>query len=81
MSLAGTKAYALLTETDKKTATLVDLSYGGVALMLEKGVELPEQFSAILHVPILPPVRVILRKAHTQVLDSDRQRVGCSFVS
>ena len=81
VSLAGTKAYALLTETDKKTATLVDLSYGGVALMLEKGVELPEQFSAILHVPILPPVRVILRKAHTQVLDSDRQRVGCSFVS
>jgi c-di-GMP-binding flagellar brake protein YcgR len=81
VSLAGTKAYALLTETDKRTATLVDLSYGGVALMLEKGVELPEQFSAILHVPILPPVRVILRKAHTQRLDADRERVGCSFVS
>ena len=81
VSLAGTKAYALLTETDKRTATLVDLSYGGVALMLEKGVELPEQFSAILHVPILPPVRVILRKAHTQQLDADRERVGCSFVS
>src|SRR6202050_792176 len=81
VSLAGTKAYALLTESDKRTATLVDLSYGGVALMLEKGVELPEQFSAILHVPILPPVRVILRKAHTQRLDADRERVGCSFVS
>ncbi len=81
VSLAGTKAYALLTEADKRTATLVDLSYGGVALMLEKGVELPDQFSAILHVPILPPVRVILRKAHTQRLDSDRERVGCSFVS
>ena len=81
VSLAGTKAYALLTETDKRTATLVDLSYGGVALMLEKGVELPDQFSAILHVPILPPVRVILRKTHTQRLDADRERVGCSFVS
>jgi diguanylate cyclase (GGDEF)-like protein len=81
VSLAGTKAYALLTEADKKTATLVDLSYGGVALILEKGVELPDQFSAILHVPILPPVRVILRKTHTQRLASDRERVGCSFVS
>ena len=81
VSLAGTKAYALLTETDKRTATLVDLSYGGVALLLEKGVELPNQFSAILHVPILPPVRVILRKSYTQQLGSDRERVGCSFVS
>jgi diguanylate cyclase (GGDEF)-like protein len=81
VSLAGTKAYALLTEADKKTATLVDLSYGGVALLLEKGVELPNQFSAILHVPILPPVRVILRKSYTQRLGSDRERVGCSFVS
>ena len=81
VSLAGTKAYALLAESDKKTATLVDLSYGGVALLLEKGFELPEQFSAILHVPILPPVRVILRKSYTQRLGSDRERVGCSFVS
>jgi c-di-GMP-binding flagellar brake protein YcgR len=81
VSLAGTKAYALLTEADKKTATLVDLSYGGVALLLERGVELPNQFSAILHVPILPPVRVILRKSYTQRLGSDRERVGCSFVS
>jgi diguanylate cyclase (GGDEF)-like protein len=81
VSLAGTKAYALLTESDKKTATLVDLSYGGVALLLEKGLELPDQFSAILHVPILPPVRVILRKSYTQRLGSDRDRVGCSFVS
>jgi diguanylate cyclase (GGDEF)-like protein len=81
VSLAGTKAYALLTESDKKTATLVDLSYGGVALLLEKGLELPEQFSAILHVPILPPVRVILRKSYTQRLGSERDRVGCSFVS
>jgi diguanylate cyclase (GGDEF)-like protein len=81
VSLAGTKAYALLTETDKKTATVVDLSYGGVALIFERGVELPNQFSAILHVPILPPVRVILRKSYTQRLASDRERVGCSFVS
>jgi diguanylate cyclase (GGDEF)-like protein len=81
VTLAGTKAYAMLSEADKGTATLIDLSYGGVALLLEKGAELPKQFSAILHVPILPPVRVILRQAYTQRLDGGRVRAGCSFVS
>jgi diguanylate cyclase (GGDEF)-like protein len=81
VSLAGTKAYAMLSETDKRTATVIDLSYGGVALLLEKGGELPKQFSAILHVPILPPVRVILRQAYLQRLDGGRLRAGCSFVS
>jgi diguanylate cyclase (GGDEF)-like protein len=81
VSLAGTKAYAMFSETDKRTAILVDLSYGGVALLLEKGGELPKQFSAILHVPILPPVRVILRQAYIQRLDGGRIRAGCSFVS
>src|SRR5580704_13524178 len=81
VSLAGTKAYAMLSEADKRTATLIDLSYGGVALILENGGELPKQFSAILHVPILPPVRVILRQAYTQRLEGGRMRAGCSFVS
>ncbi len=81
VSLVGTKAYAMLSEADKRTATLIDLSYGGVALILEKGGELPKQFSAILHVPILPPVRVILRQAYTQRLEGGRVRAGCSFVS
>jgi len=81
VSLAGTKAYAMLSETDKRMATVIDLSYGGVALLLEKGGELPKQFSAILHVPILPPVRVILRQAYIQRLDGGRTRAGCSFVS
>lgn len=81
VSLAGTKAYAMLSEADKRTATLIDLSYGGVALILENDGELPKQFSAILHVPILPPVRVILRQAYTQRLEGGRMRAGCSFVS
>lgn len=81
VSLVGTKAYAMLSEIDKGTATLIDLSYGGVALLLEKGAELPKQFSAILHVPILPPVRVILRQTYIQRLEGGRVRSGCSFVS
>ncbi|MGA3301029.1 MAG: diguanylate cyclase [Candidatus Acidiferrales bacterium] len=81
VSLAGTRAYAILTDASQKTATVTDLSYGGVALMMEKPDEIPAQFNAVLHVPILPPVRVVLRKAYTQRLEDGRSRVGCSFVS
>jgi diguanylate cyclase (GGDEF)-like protein len=81
VSLAGTKAYAVLAEATQRHATVLDLSYGGVALLVEKPEELPAQFNAILHVPILPPVRVVLHKAYTQRVEGGRSRVGCSFVS
>jgi diguanylate cyclase (GGDEF)-like protein len=81
VSLAGTKAYAVLAEATQRHATVVDLSYGGVTLLVEKPEELPAQFNAILHVPILPPVRVVLHKAYTQRVEGGRSRVGCSFVS
>ena len=81
VSLAGTKAHAVLTEGSQKTAKVIDLSYGGVALQFEKAEDLPNQFNAVLHVPILPPVRVVLRKVHTSRIDGNRTRVGCSFVS
>ena len=81
MSLAGTKAYAILTDSAQKTASVADLSYGGVALIMEKPDEIPAQFNAVLHVPILPPVRVVLRKSYTQRMDDGRSRVGCSFIS
>jgi len=81
VSLAGTKAYAVITENGQKTAKVIDLSYGGVALQFENSEDLPNQFNAILHVPILPPVRVVLRTVHTQEIESSRLRVGCSFIS
>jgi diguanylate cyclase (GGDEF)-like protein len=81
VSLAGTKAYAVLSDAGQKTAGVIDLSYGGVALVLDQPEDIPDQFSAVLHVPILPPVRVVLRKAYTQRLESGRSRLGCSFVS
>src|SRR6185437_6285583 len=74
VSLAGTKAYALLSEAEQKTAKVIDLSYGGVALQLDKPEDLPNQFSAILHVPILPPVRVMLRKAYMLRSVGERSR-------
>lgn len=81
VSLGGTKAHAVLTELDQKTARIVDLSYGGVALLFDHQEALPSQFNAVLHVPILPPVRVILRTTYTLPLEGGRTRVGCSFVS
>ena len=81
VSLAKTKAHAILTDEGPKTAKVVDLSYGGVALELDSTEELPAQFNAVLHVPILPPVRVILRKAYVLKAANGPARIGCSFVS
>ncbi len=81
VSLAGTKAYAVITENGQRTAKVIDLSYGGVALQFENSEDLPNQFNAILHVPILPPVRVVLRPVHTREIESSRLYVGCSFIS
>jgi diguanylate cyclase (GGDEF)-like protein len=81
VSLAGTKAYAVLSDLGQKTARVLDLSYGGVSLLLDTPNGLPQQFSAVLHVPILPPVRVVLRKAYSLEGESGRTRVGCSFVA
>jgi diguanylate cyclase (GGDEF)-like protein len=81
VSLGGTKAHAVLTDLGQKTAKVIDLSYGGVALLLDRAEEIPTQFNAVLHVPILPPVRVILRKIYVQTLEDGRIRIGCSFVS
>jgi len=81
VSLAGTKAHAVLTEGNQKSAKVIDLSYGGVALQFERPDDLPSQFNAVLNVPILPPVRVVLRKAYTTRTESGRVRVGCAFVS
>jgi diguanylate cyclase (GGDEF)-like protein len=81
VSLAGTKAHAVLTEIGQKTARVLDLSYGGVALLLNEGDDVPEQFNAVLNVPILPPVRVVLRRAYAFRAEGGHTRVGCSFVS
>ena len=81
VSLGGTKAHAVLTDVGQKTAKVLDLSYGGVALLFDREEDIPAQFHAVLHVPILPPVRVILRKSYTLAAPDGRMRVGCAFVS
>ncbi len=81
VSLAGTKSHAILTDLEQKTAKVLDLSYGGVALQFDRPEDLPQQFNAVLHVPILPPVRVILRKTYAVPTENGHTRVGCVFVS
>jgi diguanylate cyclase (GGDEF)-like protein len=81
VSLAGTRAYAQLTDDPQKTARVIDLGYGGLALEMEADDEIEARFSAVLHVPILPPVRVLLKKLYQVRVSSGQVRVGCAFVS
>jgi diguanylate cyclase (GGDEF)-like protein len=81
VSLAGTRAYALIGEGVERTARVLDLGYGGVALETARPEELEESFNAVLHVPILPPVRVSLRRIYLGQGISGSSRVGCSFVT
>ena len=81
VSLAGTRAYAQLGDGAEKTARVLDLGYGGVALQTDSPEELAGSFHAVLHVPILPPVRVSLRRVYMQPGEAKATRVGCSFVS
>jgi diguanylate cyclase (GGDEF)-like protein len=81
VSMAGTNAYAVLGEQGVKRARVLDLGFGGVAIELDSQEELPESLFAVLHVPILPPVRVNLKPVWKQQTSEGGTRVGCSFVS
>jgi len=79
--MAGTNAYAALGEQGTRRARVIDLGFGGVAIELDAQEELPENILAVLHVPILPPVRVSLKPVWSQRTTQGGFRVGCAFVS
>jgi diguanylate cyclase (GGDEF)-like protein len=81
VSLANTHAYALIGEGVERTARVLDLGYGGVALETSRPEEFSDSFHAVLHVPILPPVRVSLRRVYQKQGSSGATRIGCSFVT
>ncbi|MGH9591599.1 MAG: diguanylate cyclase domain-containing protein, partial [Bryobacteraceae bacterium] len=84
VSLASTRAYALIGEGVETTARVIDLGYGGVALETSRPEAMEEAFHAVLHVPILPPVRVSLRRVylnHPSAGTTGPVRIGCSFVT
>lgn len=79
--LAGTRAYAVFAGDGEKTAPVIDLCTGGLSLSVEGAEQLPSSFFVVLHVPILPPLRVNLRKIYMLKAAEGRSRVGCAFVS
>ena len=81
VSLAKTHAYALIGEGVEFTARVIDLGYGGVALETNRPGDLAQDFNAVLHVPILPPVRVNLRRVYQGPGIAGATRIGCSFVT
>jgi diguanylate cyclase (GGDEF)-like protein len=81
VSMAGTNAYATLGDQGTRRARVIDLGFGGVAIELDAQEDLPENLLAVLHVPILPPVRVSLKPVWFQRTAQGSFRVGCAFVS
>jgi len=81
VSMTGTNAYAVLGEQGAKRARVIDLGFGGVAIELDSPEDIPESLLAVLHVPILPPVRVNLKPVWKQQTTQGSFRVGCAFVS
>jgi len=81
VSMTGTNAYAVLGEQGARRARVLDLGFGGVAIELDSAEDLPENLLAVLHVPILPPVRVNLKPVWKQQTGQGGLRVGCAFVS
>ncbi len=79
IQLTGTRAYAQL--GIGLTAQVLDLGYGGVALEFKSIDDLAAVFEAVLHVPILPPVRVNLKPLYQVLTSAGNKRVGCAFVS
>ncbi|HXX99657.1 MAG TPA: GGDEF domain-containing protein [Candidatus Limnocylindrales bacterium] len=81
VSMTGTNAYAVLGEQGGKRARVLDLGFGGVAIELDSPEDLPDNLLAVLHVPILPPVRVSLKPVWKQQTTQGSFRVGCAFIS
>ncbi|MGA2643051.1 MAG: PilZ domain-containing protein, partial [Spirochaetia bacterium] len=78
--LAGTSAHIVWNEGALTTAPVIDVSYGGIALLVENPEVFPTSLQAVLHMPIQLPVNVSLRKSYEQRIHGEGTRVGCAFV-
>lgn len=81
VSMTGTNAYAVIGEHGSRRARVLDLGFGGVSLEFDQAQELPESILAVLHVPILPPVRVYLKPVWSRTTKEGSFRLGCHFIS
>ncbi len=79
ISVADARAYVVLVEGHVRVARVLDMSYGGLKLQFERETDLPAEFLAELHVPILPQMRVRLRRAYHWLSGDSSMIVGCAF--
>lgn len=79
--MAGTSAHIVWNEGALTTSPVIDVSYGGVALLVENPDVFPTSLQAVLHMPIQLPVSVSLRKSYEQRIQGAGTRVGCVFVT
>ncbi len=80
ISVVDARAYVVLVEGHVRVARVLDMSYGGLKLQFERETDLPEAFLAELRVPILPQMRVRLRRAYRTLPGDHSMIVGCAFV-
>jgi TIR domain len=78
VSLVGERACALLGKDSALTVPVIDLSYGGLALQLTEEPE--EPLLAVLQVPLLPSVRVNLRRIYRLQGQEHGGRSGYAFI-
>jgi len=81
VSMVGTSAHIAWDEGGRTTAPILDVSYGGVAVLVENPESFPPVMQAVLHMPIQLPVTVSLRKSNVQRVHGEATRVGCVFVT
>lgn len=81
ISFAGTHAHVRVKGNPQRTARVLDLSYGGIAFENSIAEEFGANFYALLHVPILLPVQVHLKKLYEVRGAAEHTRVGCAFVT
>jgi len=79
--LNGVNAYALFrVNSHTQRGRLIDFGLGGVGIRVPQDVQVPEYFAADLHLQILPPVPVSLRRVYVGPEDPEGRRLGCAFI-
>jgi diguanylate cyclase (GGDEF)-like protein len=75
----GARQLGVVRLGDKSRAVkLVNLSFGGVCLLMDGG-EVPDIFSARIQVPFLLEAELTLHRVYSHQLPDRKKRVGCSF--
>jgi len=85
--LAPGRAYAHIAvtasgeENRQHTIRMLDVSVGGVALEGDISEDFGPILNVVLHVPVLPPLAVTLKKLYQICTPSGHTRIGCAFIT